>query len=277
VKELNISSLNLYDIVTNRSFKVVLQNESLFFRIGRENAEQVGINRETEISHYRLAESLGLAPPLLAYQIENGILISKYIEATPPSEERVRQSDFLEKVMFALKRLHTYLPSSPSTATTIFLKAAALAAQLAKLGIESDMQPWLERMRGFEEGHYDGIAVSLCHGDLFRGNFLEQPEGNLLIVDWEYSYVGPVIDDLGKLCAANWLSDGEIRFVIESYWGAAEPERVQRVMENIYVQQLNLYLLCQVRAYYEPRAVSSYLALANRVREHLNQLGPQLA
>lgn len=271
--------INPSETATNRSFKVVLQDESLFLRIGRDHPEQLGIDRQREVHHYKLAESLGLAPALLAYQIDTGTLMSKYIEGASPSEARVHEREFLEKVTRSLKRLHACPSNSRAAETTALLRNDALLNQLTQLGTDhveqNRLHYWLEVRGAFEEGYYDGIAIGVCHGDLFRGNFLETPEGGLFLVDWEYSYIGPVIDDIGKLCAANWLTEEEIQWVVETYWGAADPRLVHKVVQNIYLQQMHLYLWCHIRAHHECTTAARYLALAARVKEHLNRLAVQ--
>lgn len=68
---LNIESLNIYSTATNRNFKINLGEKNLFFRIGRNNPDEVGINRESEIQFYIIAENLRIAPKLLGYEINN--------------------------------------------------------------------------------------------------------------------------------------------------------------------------------------------------------------
>lgn len=275
--EFNISSLNIYETATNRNFRILLNEKPVFLRVGRDNANQIGINRKTEIKHYKMAEGLGLAPKLLAYQIDNGILITEFVEGNTPSETKIHDVNVLKKIALCLKKLHTCKYKDQDEPTNnVFLKNDRLLDQLSALDTDASFEKWLEVRRSFEKDYYDGIDVGICHGDLFRGNLLETTEGKLFLIDWEYSYLGPVIDDLGKLCSANWLTDEEIKLVAEAYWKSPNSKMVDKIKQNIYMQQMNLYLWCKIQAYHELQTASNYLSLAARAKEHLNQLGPQL-
>lgn len=271
--EFNMTSLNMYETATNRNFKILLNDQPVFLRVGRENPEQIGIDRATEIAHYKVAESLGIAPKLLAYQIANGMLVTEFIEGVSPSDQRVHEPEFLENITSALRLLHSCQPTELGCKKSVFVKNDRL--------LEAFSQPkkiarWLTMRTSFEPNYYAGIAEGICHGDLFRGNLLETADGTLYLIDWEYSYYGPVIDDIGKLCAANWLSDEEIRHIAHLYWETDSGALFRKVKENIFMQQLNLYLWCHIQAHAQPQMADSYLWLAHRAERHLDQLMGEL-
>src|ERR1700722_15532371 len=106
-REYNIYSLNLFT-PTNRSFKAMVYGSPIFLRIGRNNPEEVGIDRTREIKYLKIGEMLGLTPALLGYELDNGILMTEFIEGSTPNFEKMHNQHFLQKVVTSLHKLHEY-------------------------------------------------------------------------------------------------------------------------------------------------------------------------
>jgi thiamine kinase-like enzyme len=276
--EHNITSLNMYEVATNRNFKVIMDNKPIYLRIGRDNPGEVGINRMDEMLHYKVAEQLGIAPFLIAYHLDHGILITEFIEGSSPSEEEIHDFTLLANIVSQIKSLHEYSYSdSPLPKKTVFQINDRLLVVRPKSVDESDIDKWLMIRKSFEERYYEGISVGLCHGDLFRGNLLNTNNGRLYLIDWEYSFFGHVIDDLGKLCSANWLSDEEMLHVVSEYWGTEDLLKVRKLEQNIFMQQFNFYLWCHIQAVHNADDSSAFLLLAERVKVHLFKLSCDLS
>jgi thiamine kinase-like enzyme len=265
--EQNMTSLNMYATATNRNFKLSVDNSSLFIRIGRESPEELGIDRRREVELYKVAEGLGLAPKLIAYQIDNGILVTEFIEGSSPSETRVHELDFLEQVVEKLKLLHSASLESASE-KNVFRNNDLLLAECSSFVDLEKIKHWQEVRASFEKGYYEDTAFGICHGDLFRGNILENQEGRIYFIDWEYAYYGPIIDDLGKLCSANWLTDSEIEFVANMYW---KSPNMRKLKQNIFMQQFNFYLWCKIQAQHNAEN-SFYGTIVHKVEKHLDLL-----
>lgn len=140
VPALNIESLNIYSTATNRNFKINLNGQTVFFRIGRNNPDEVGINRESEMEFYTIAEGLGIAPKLLGYEINNGLLITEYIEGASPTEREIRQFHTIEKVIHNLHLLHAHHLSVPTTTpSTVFFRNNELLKTLDTLGLRDSL------------------------------------------------------------------------------------------------------------------------------------------
>lgn len=178
--------MNIYSIATNRNFKINLNEKTVFFRIGRNNPDEVGINRESEMQFYTIAESLGIAPKLLGYEIDNGLLMTEYIEGISPTEKEIRECQIIERVVHNLHLLHAYHLSIVTTASsTVFSRNSELLKTLDKLGLRINLQEkidnWLRIKNSIEDGYYQGIPLGICHGDLFRGNIIQD---NILKLDF---------------------------------------------------------------------------------------------
>ena len=84
----------------NRNFKLTIPGGPHVLRVGR-NKEVLGIDRLKEIIFYKTAESIGLAPELIAYNVNEQIMISKYVE-NHNSYERIHERTMIEKIIDSL-------------------------------------------------------------------------------------------------------------------------------------------------------------------------------
>lgn len=271
----NIKPLNSYATSTNRTFKLDLDGECVVFRVGRDNPEHVGIDRNAEMELYALAESLGIAPKLVGYEIDNGLLMTRYIDGASPSEQEIRQQQVIEKVVRNLQLLHTHTaPDHKTAVSTVFSRNHALLETVKHTPFYPDIQQkidrWQTMQRSFEADYYAGIPRAACHGDLFRGNILLDQTGKLFFIDWEYSFYGYVIDDIGKFCSSNWLGDTEIKLVSERYWGRSDEQLLKKLHQNIFMQQFNFFLWCHVQGSEKAHQAAAYYATADRVSKHLD-------
>lgn len=274
----NISSLNIYEVATNRNFKIDIDQKAYYVRIGRENPEEVGINREEEIKHYIAAEKLGLTPKLHGYHLESGLLITEFIHGTSPSEEMIHEKETLDQIVKNLHDLHHYpYSTSNEPENTVFkINDTLLAKAKSEINL-TDLSRWMDIRNTFEKDYYNNIPLGLCHADLFRGNILIADDGKVFFIDWEYSYYGHVIDDLGKLCSANWLTSEEMEALSKNYWKRMDPILLKRLKQNVFMQQFNFYLWCHIQAASGGENTSMYHAFSKMVRKHLNKMSSLLS
>lgn len=91
-------------------------------------------------------------------------------------------------------------------------------------------------------------------------------------MDWEYSFYGYVIDDIGKYCSSNWFDDSDIELVSKIYWGVANDQLIRKLHQNIFMQQFNFFLWCHIQASNNSKESALFYEMANRVGEHLNKM-----
>lgn len=217
---------------------------------------------------------LGLTPSILGYELNNGLLITEFIEGTTPTPEKMRNSQFLEKVVAKLRLLHSYDPEDLHIVEkTTFDACRHFYHALKALNIsydESQASFWIKGMESFEKGYYENMRKAVCHGDLYHGNLLESLEGEIYLIDWEYSFFGYVIDDLGKLCSDD-LNDEEIQFIVKTYWGKESPDLFLKLKQNVFLHELVHYFWCLIQAHNNPANASHYYTRSQLMKENLNR------
>jgi thiamine kinase-like enzyme len=67
-----------------------------------------------------------------------------------------------------------------------------------------------------------------CHNDLLNANFIDDGV-RIRIVDWEYAGMGDPFFDLGNFGVNNGLTADEDEFLLQSYEGSVQTERLARL------------------------------------------------
>jgi thiamine kinase-like enzyme len=187
-------------------------------RIPGEKTLTLGVDRRREHLAAAAAHASGVAPQVVAFLEDSGVLVTQFVSGRPPGEDGLRRPEMLRRVAAALRRYHGGAPfpgtfSPFRTAREYLARAAAGGAPLpARLD-------WMLRQAGrLEAALGEAQALRPCHNDLLPANFLDDG-AQLWIVDWEYAAMGDIFFDLGNFAAHHQLTPGEERTLLGAYFG----------------------------------------------------------
>jgi thiamine kinase-like enzyme len=210
--------------ITNRNFRVEVGDETFVLRIGGEDTQLLGIDRDAEHAASRVAAELGLAPEVVAFVEPEGYLVTRYVEG------EVGKVDVAE-VGAALRRLHEG-PTIPSRFDS-FRVVEAYRAVADERGVAippaydhaSALAERIEQQRG-------DAPLCPCHNDLLNANFIHDGS-RLWLVDWEYAGMGDPFFDLGNFAVNHELdAEGERELLAAYGGGAPEPLVLMRFMSD---------------------------------------------
>jgi thiamine kinase-like enzyme len=220
--------------ITNQNFRVDVGGESFVLRIGGENTELLGINREHERAANQAAALIGIAPEVVYFIEPEGYLVTRFVRGRPLPREEMCQPANIRRVADTLKRIHA-LPPIPGTFSP-FRTVENYTAIARRYNVTfPDNFDWLmARLYEIEAAFLrDPFAPRPCHNDLLNENFLvEDPlqgnDGNIRILDWEYAGMGDPAFDLANFAVHHEFSDEQDRFLLEPYFGEVTPRRLAR-------------------------------------------------
>src|SRR5829696_8520692 len=201
--------------ITNRNFKVTLDEGAYVLRIGGKDTELLGIDRRAEHEASRAAAAVGVGPEVVAFIEPEGYLVTRYIEGTLVAPEPMR------RVAQALRAVHSG-PPIPARFDA-FRVVEAYAATAAAHGIRvPEPVSWARKTAAEVEKARGSVAERPCHNDLLTANFID--DGNRIrIVDWEYAGMGDVYFDLANFAANNDLPAVETVELLRAYFGRLTP------------------------------------------------------
>lgn len=216
--------------ITNRNYRVEVDSESFVLRLSGENTELLGIHRPTEWAANKAAAELGLAPEVLYFVEPEGYLVTRFVEGQPIPEEAMREERWLSQVAASLRLFHTRGPWLDNR-FDIFAVIASLVrtARDYQCRFPDDFDWLMERVDVVERAFAaEPYTPRPCHNDLLTANFLDV-NGRLILLDWEYAGMGDVTFDLANFSHHHSLSDSQICFLLDRYYGAASERGFARL------------------------------------------------
>ena len=212
--------------MTNRSFVFSFGGERYVYRHPGSGPER-GIDRAREKRSLERAAALGLDPSFLFADAENGWKLSRCVP-----DFRLPDYDSPEdsvRVAAALRRLHA--EQSPDIGLRPWEDAEALEREIGRLAPEKleALAPLGEALSPlYAEVKGDGVAPCFCHGDAYRNNWMLTPQGETLLIDWEYAgQADPGVDTGYYILDACWGPEESDAF-LRLYLGEAYSERLRR-------------------------------------------------
>jgi thiamine kinase-like enzyme len=192
--------------ITNRNFRLRLDGGDYVLRVPGKDTDALGIDRGAEAAATELAASVGVGPELVASFRDPDGLLTRFVDGRGVIAEELREPARVARLARGLRSLHdsgATLPSTFDCFRVVEDHAAEARARGGALPAEFDGAHALARRI---EALFGGPFVPI-HADLLTSNVIEEPDGELRIVDWEYAGMGHRFFDLGNLAVNNGLDD----------------------------------------------------------------------
>jgi thiamine kinase-like enzyme len=222
--------------LSNHAWKVEAGGRHWFVRLGGPESATLGVDRQSERALLAVVVAAGLAPPFVACDPSNGLLVTEFIAGGPWSREDARAPRNIERIAERLRVLHGLEPSSGIRRVDFEAQARALESQLGALvaadGPVRDGRGGASRATrtSIEAGSAIRQAVDSafgllaarhafqvpCHNDLHHLNLLDAGS-RLWLVDWEYGGIGDPVLDLASFACQHELGRGERAALIAAY------------------------------------------------------------
>jgi thiamine kinase-like enzyme len=206
--------------ITNRNFRLRLGDGDYVLRVPGKDTGALGIDRGAEVAATGLAARVGVGPELVAsFRAPDGLL-TRFVAGRGVSAEEVREPHRVERLATALRAFHESGETLPST-FDCFRVVEDHAAQARARGavVPPDYEEAHAVAREIEAALASHAFVTI-HADLLTSNLLEEPDGRLRIVDWEYSGMGHRFFDLGNLAVNNGFGPEDEEQLLAAYFRA---------------------------------------------------------
>ena len=214
--------------ITNLNYRVTAGGDAYVVRIPGKDSTHLGIDRGRERACTAAAHASGVAPDVVAFLEEDGVLITRFVRGREPAAEEMREPAMVRRVAQVLRRYHGG-PAFPGTFSPFRTVREYLAAAAPRGALLPDRFDWmLEQAERLETALGGPGASRPCHNDLLLGNFIDDGK-NLWIVDWEYAAMGDVFFDLGNFAAHHELSEPLEHTLLAAYFGRVESGALARL------------------------------------------------
>ncbi len=219
--------------LTNRNFKVVLNDESFMLRIAGDGTDEY-IDRKAEEVCARIAAKAGVNAEVLFFDTANGVQLTRYIDGAKTMNEILfKDLGAVARAGQALRKIHD-CGDGFSTEFNIFT-------------MMDDYLLMLRKKNAWIPDHYEKIQIEAeavraalaanpaalvpCHCDPLAENFLDTG-ARMVIVDWEYSGNNDAMWDLGDLSVEAKFDSQQDDALLEAYFDGPVPsdKRARMIM-----------------------------------------------
>lgn len=213
--------------LTNLSFSFRTAGGHYVYRYPGEGTDNF-ISRQSEAFSESVAANLGLDDSIIFIDSESGWKLSRYVENYRYIDPYDRSD--CTAAMTVLKKLHQ--SGIKSDWDFDYVKESCRIASLPDFQTGVDFESCRavhERIRKLGEiMDKDGFSKVLCHNDAWHWNMLMKPDGEITLIDWEYSGNSYPQADVAYFTASLDYSDDDYLALAELYEGRSLSQREVR-------------------------------------------------
>ena len=201
--------------LTNTSFIFQVDGMDYIYRHPGDGTDSI-INRRNEKTSLIKAKEYDFDPTYIYMDVIEGWKISKFIhEFREPEYSSFEDS---KKIISVLKKLHA-VPIQVDYGLRPWEDALDMERLLRTKASDcfaqhEELKDKIHRL--YQKTIGDGVEKCFCHGDTYKPNWMIKPNGEIVLIDWEYSgYSDPGIDVGYYIVDAMYDFDDALRFIRE--------------------------------------------------------------
>ena len=213
--------------ITNRNFKITLDDGAYVLRIGGKDTELLGIDRRVEHEASLAAAAVGVGPEVIAFIEPEGYLVTQFIGGAVVEPEAIREAEALRRVAQSLRAIHSGPPIAARFDSFRVVEAYAATAATHGITIPSAYESARETAARVERAR-GPVPERPCHNDLLTANFIDDGH-RIRIVDWEYAGMGDPFFDLGNFSINHELEPDQDEALLAAYAGEVRSAELARI------------------------------------------------
>ncbi len=223
--------------LTNTNIKVSTAAGTFVARLSRPSAGMLAIDRDAEYRNSVAAAATGIAPRVVDFVPEAGLLLIEYINGRTLKPADLRRDELLPAVAASCRRLHAgprftsgfdMFEIRDRYLKTVLERGFRLPDRYLEFTAKWDMVRNVLAM--------DAPNTVPCHNDLLAANFIDDGR-ELWLIDYEYSGNNDPCFELGNIWSESNLHEDQLELLVSSYFGAHRPEMTARARLQALVSQ----------------------------------------
>lgn len=224
----DVSIMELKGGLTNRSFQVVREGDMFVLRLDAKHTRLFNLDRVSELAILRSASAAGLAPELVYDDVQQGILLYRYVHGTVWTPQDLEDPKNIDRLCELLRRVHA-LPQSGlhfDAVETAHRYTATLESRAGLHAFALQCSDIIERAGRSQD-------LVCCHNDIIAQNIIATPQ--LRLLDWEYACDNDPLFDLASLVGYHNFDQQRTDALLMSYAGSNDAELKERLAEQVRV------------------------------------------
>ncbi len=234
-----INFRNVSKGMTNTSFIFQIDGVDYIYRHPGDGTESI-ISRRNEKTSLIKAKEIGIDPTYVYADVNEGWKVSVFVsEFREPNYDSFEDS---KKVISVLRKLHTsgvkvgygMRAWEDSLVTEELLKKKNPECFKKYENLKQKIENLYNKTLG------DGVEKCFCHGDTYQPNWMLKPDGDVILIDWEYSGFSDPGIDIGY-------------YIVDAMYDFDEAERfIKEYLQDTYTEKRYFHFMAYVAiiAYY---------------------------
>lgn len=214
--------------ITNHNYKIETGGSVYVLRVGGNDTNLLGIDRQIEYGCTLAASRVGVAPEPVAFLLPEGYLVTRYVAGVGLPAETIGTLDNIRRVVQSLKRYHALDQFPGSFSPFRVVETYLPIAQKYKAPLPDNLDWYLTIAHDIEAAlRHNPQPLVACHNDLLNGNFIDDGH-TIRILDWEYGGLGDRFFDLGNFSAQHEFNREQDELLLSEYFGTFSPAQFAR-------------------------------------------------
>jgi len=204
--------------ITNRNYRVERGGESFVLRIGGENTEALGIDRDREYHASCAAAGLGVGAEVLLYVPEERAMVTRFVSGTLLTAEAAARTEVLRRIVASIRAVHDGPAFLGEFWAPDVVRQYRALAESRGVSFPTSAGVALATMERIEASLGRPAKLVPCHNDLLAANMIDDG-ATVRILDWEYAAQGDPFFDLGNFAVNQKLDAAAERELLHLYRG----------------------------------------------------------
>lgn len=214
--------------MTNNNYIVETDKKKYIFKFFGKGTEKL-INRELEKQNLPIVKEIGLDVENYSFDTDEGIQINEYIDDAKTFDKQTIKEKLLE-ISNILRKVH--LSKGKFNSKFDIFKEIKKYENLIEKKIDF---PYYEKIRNKtlqlkKDLNYLGIEEKNCHMDLVPENFIEDKNGKIYLIDWEYCGINDPMWDIAALFIESDFTKKEEGEFLSFYKTEETPINFQKIL-----------------------------------------------
>ncbi len=214
--------------MTNNNYIVETDKKKYIFKFFGKGTEKL-INRELEKQNLPIVKEIGLDVENYSFDTNEGIQINEYIDDAKTFDKQTIKEKLLE-ISNILRKVH--LSKGKFNSKFDIFKEIEKYENLIEKKIDF---PYYEKIRNKtlqlkKDLNCLGIEEKNCHMDLVPENFIEDKNGKIYLIDWEYCGINDPMWDIAALFIESDFTKKEEGEFLSFYKTEETPINFQKIL-----------------------------------------------
>lgn len=239
--ECEVREFNRIGGMTNKNYKVKLNGEFIILRLPGVGTDKM-IDRSSEIRNVKLVADKEIDAEILYINEETGVKISKYIDGAETLTGRsAKKEENMKLVSSLIRKLHKS-EINMGNRFDVFTELRKYENIIRENGYKfyNGYEDIREKVIDIEElmNSY-GVTYVPSHNDTLPDNFVKGKNGQLYLIDWEYSGINDNMWDVAAHSIEAEFSEDEEELFLGYYFEGKETDKDKvRLLMNKVMQDI---------------------------------------